>query len=224
MANLQPRYDKSGKPVDFYEPEMLISILDALEDEPIKWRVLVHLLVMSGARRGEILGLRWSGVDFENCQIHVEQNVLYSVERGVYLDTLKTDNADRFISLPAETMSLLRQYRAWQAEERLRLGEYYKDNGFLFAKDNGEPLHPDSVSGWLDKFSKRHGLPHLHAHAFRHSAASLLIFNNLDDVSLSRRLGHANADFAKKQYGHLLKKRASEKSAAIMGDALLKKA
>ena len=212
------------KEVDFYEPETLISILDALEDEPIKWRVLVHLFVMSGARRGEILGLRWSGVDFENCQIHVEQNVLYSVERGVYLDTLKTDNADRFISLPAETMALLRQYRAWQAEERLRLGEYYKDNGFLFAKDNGEPLHPDSVSGWLDKFSKRHGLPHLHAHAFRHSAASLLIFHNLDDVSLSRRLGHANADFAKKQYGHLLKKRASEKSAAIMGDALLKKA
>lgn len=212
------------KPVDFYEPEMLIAILGALGDEPIKWRTLVHLLVMTGARRGEIVGLRWDSVDFENNQIHIERNVLYSPERGVYVDSLKTDNADRLVSLPAETMSLLRQYRAWQAEERLRLGEYYRDNGFLFTKDNGEPMHPDSVSGWLDKFSKRHGLPHLHAHAFRHSAASLLIFNNLDDVSLSRRLGHANADFAKKQYGHLLKKRASEKSAAIMGDALLKKA
>ena len=79
------------------------------------------------------------------------------------------------------------------------------------------------MSGWLDKFSKRHGFPHLHAHAFRHSAASLLIFNNLDDVSLSRRLGHANADFTKRQYGHLLEK-ANQKSADIMSDALLKKA
>ena len=202
---------------------MLIAILDALEDEPLKWKTLVHLLIMTGARRGEILGLRWSCVDFDNNQIHIDQNILYSTERGVYADSLKTDNADRLVSLPQETMQLLRQYKAWQAEERLRLGEYFRDQGFLFTKDDGSPMHPDSVSGWLDKFSKRHGFPHLHAHAFRHSAASLLIFNNLDDVSLSRRLGHANADFTKRQYGHLLEK-ANLKSAAIMGDALLKKA
>ena len=65
-------------------------------------------------------------------------------------------------------MQLLRQYRAWQSGEMLRLGEYYRRQGFVFSQDNGAPMHPDGVTDWLAKFSKRHGLPHINPHAFRH--------------------------------------------------------
>ena len=65
-------------------------------------------------------------------------------------------------------MKLLRKYRAWQNKERLRLGEYCQPQGFVFSQDNGRPMHPDSVTDWLKKFSKRHGLPHVNPHAFRH--------------------------------------------------------
>mgnify|MGYP002338428036 FL=1 len=82
-------------------------------------------------------------------------------------------------------MQLLRQYRAWQNAERLRLGEYYHDQGFLFAQEDGKPMHPDSITSWLAKFSKRHGLPHINHHAFRHTMASLLYFNGVDSVSIS---------------------------------------
>ena len=61
-----------------------------------------------------------------------------------------------------------------QAEERLRLGEYYQNQDFVFSQDSGKPMHPDSVTDWLKKFSKRHGLPHINAHAFRHTMASML--------------------------------------------------
>ena len=95
-------------------------------------------------------------VDFEQNRVHICNNVVYASDRGVYEETPKTDTSQRYITLPAETMQLLRKYRAWQNAERLRLGEYYRDQGFVFTQDNGNPIHPDSVTGWMDKFSKRH--------------------------------------------------------------------
>lgn len=75
------------------------------------------------------LGLKWCAVDFAGNRVHVCNNVLYSPDVGIYEDTPKTATSDRWVTLPAETMQLLRQYRAWQNAERLRLGEYYQDQG-----------------------------------------------------------------------------------------------
>ena len=120
------------KEVNYFQSEQVTAIRAALEREPIKWKTLVHLLLITGARRGESLGLKWDKVDFEGNRLHICNNVLYTVDRGVYEDTPKTATSDRFITLPDETMRLLRQYRAWQSEERLRLGSYYQDHAFLF--------------------------------------------------------------------------------------------
>lgn len=58
--------------------------------EPLKWRVIVYLLIDTGARRGEIMGLKWSSIDFGANQIVIENNLLYSPDIGVYNDTPKT--------------------------------------------------------------------------------------------------------------------------------------
>lgn len=177
--------------VNYFQPEQVEAIRDALEQEPIKWRIITHLFLITGARRGEILGLKWNKVDFEQNRIHICNNVLYSLDRDIYESTPKTDTSNRYVTLPLETMKLLRKYRALQNEERLRLGEYYQYQGFVFSQDNGKPMHPDGVTTWLDRFSKRHDLPHINPHAFRHTMASMLYFNGVDSVSISKRLGHA---------------------------------
>ena len=79
-------------------------------------------------------------------EVCICNNVQYSPDRGIYEDTPKTERSKRYIVLPVETMQLLRQYRAWQSGEILRLGEYYRRQGFVFSQDNGAPMHPDSVS------------------------------------------------------------------------------
>ncbi len=211
------------KEVNYFQPEQVAAIREALELEPIKWKTLVHMLLIIGARRGEVLGLKWDKVDFEGNRVHICNNVLYSVDRGIYEDTPKTSTSDRFITLPAETMQLLRQYRAWQNGERLRLGEYYQHQGFVFSQDNGKPMHPDSVTDWLKKFSKRHGLPHVNAHAFRHTMASMLYFNGVDSVSISKRLGHAQVSTTANIYAHVMAE-ADQKNADILADVFLKKA
>ena len=213
----------SQRDVSYFEPKQVTAIREALELEPIKWRTLVHLLLITGARRGEILGLKWDKVDFSSNQVYICNNVLYSADVGIYEDTPKTERSKRYVSLPAETMQLLKQYRAWQNGERLRLGEYYQDQGFVFAQDTGGPMHPDSVTTWLSRFSKRHGLPHVNAHAFRHTMASMLYFNGVDSVSISKRLGHAQVSTTANIYAHVMEA-ADKKNADILADVFLKKA
>lgn len=97
--------------VNYFQPEQVAAIRDALEDEPLRWKTLVHLFLITGARRGEILGLKWDKVDFSANRLYICNNILYSPDRGIYEDTPKTSTSCRFISLPAETMQLLRQYK-----------------------------------------------------------------------------------------------------------------
>ena len=216
-----PKADR--KEINYFQPEQVELIRAALETEPIKWRTLVHLLLISGARRGEVLGLKWNKVDFDGNRIYICNNILYSSDIGIYEDTPKTERSKRYISLPSETMQLLRKYKIWQSSERLRLGEYYQNQDFVFAQDNGKPMHPDSVTDWLDKFSKRHGLPHINPHAFRHTMASILYFNGADSVSIAKRLGHAQVSTTANIYAHVIED-ADKKSADILADVFLKKA
>ena len=211
------------KEVNYFQPEEIAAIRDALESEPIKWKMITHLFLITGARRGEILGLKWSAVDFQGNRIHIENSILYEPDRGIYQDTPKTETSVRWIALPSETMQLLKRYRAWQIEDSLQFGESFKDQGFLFAQDNGRPMHPDSVTDWLGKFSKRHGLPHINPHAFRHTMASMLYFSGVDSVSISKRLGHAQVSTTANIYAHVIEE-ADQKNADILASVFLKNA
>lgn len=134
-----------------------------------------------------------------------------------------TETSARSIIVPADAMKLLKEYWAWQNEERLRLGEYYQYQGFVFSQDNGAPMHPDSVTDWLSKFSERHGLPHINPHAFRHTMASVLFFNHADSVSVSKRLGHAQVSTTENIYAHIIEE-ADQSNADILEEIFLKKA
>lgn len=211
------------KEVNYFQPEQVHAISSALDNEPIKWKMLVHLFLITGARRGEILGLKWDKIDFDNNQLYICNNVLYSPDIGIYESTPKTDTSKRFVSLPAETMQLLKKYKTWQLSERLRLGVYYEDNNFVFTQDNGKPMHPDSVTDYLNKFSKKYNLPHINPHAFRHTMASMLYYNGVDSVSISKRLGHAQVSTTANIYAHVMES-ADKKNAEILSDIFLKKA
>lgn len=214
-----PKAEK--KEPNYFQPEQVAAIRDALDTEPIKWRMITHLFLITGARRGEIIGLKWDKVDFINSKIYICTDVLYRSDIGIYEDTPKTERSKRFVALPAETMLLLRQYQAWQKQERLRLGSYYVNQGFVFCRDDGGPMHPDSVTSWLSGFSKRHGLPHVNPHAFRHTMASLLYFNHVDTVSISKRLGHSQVSTTANIYAHVIEA-ADQQNADLLSDIFLK--
>ena len=207
--------------VNYFQPEDITHILEALEEEPIKWRTATHLLLITGCRRGEIMGLRWDRVDFERHQIRIDTNLLYSPKRGIYTDTTKTTGSTRFIKLPTETMELLKEYRSWYEDFRTQMGDRWTDTGFLFVREDGRPMIPDSLTAWTRKFAERHGLPHINPHAFRHTMASILINNGADIVSVSKRLGHSKTSTTTDIYSHVIAE-ADEQAGECLAEVMLR--
>ena len=125
--------------------------------------------------------------------------------------------------LPTQTMDLLRQYKKWYFELRMANGDRWENSGFMFVQDNGKPINPTSITSYCRKFGKKYGINHCHPHKFRHSYASTLIFNHMDDVCLARSLGHSRPSTTKNLYGHVMD-RAQERSASIIENAYLNQA
>ena len=211
----------SRKTPNYFQPEEITAILEALDMEPEKWRVLTHLLVVTGCRRGEIAGLKWDHVDLDHGRLEISVNLCYSKERGIYETTTKTDAA-RFVNIPSETVALLRHYRATQARLQLANGDRWHSTGYLFTQDNGEPMNPTSITAWLNKFSKKHGLPHINPHAFRHSVASILIANGTDIVTVSKQLGHSQVSTTGDVYAHIIEE-AKAQATECIADIMLRR-
>lgn len=211
---------KEKTEVGTFQTSELIAIREAAAQEPIKWQMLIHLLMITGCRRGEIVGLKWDRVNWEESSIHIDTTLLYTPDMGVYESTTKT-GAERTIKLPKETMELLREYRLWQLETRLALGDRWQESPYVFTGECGGHMAPDTVSGYLSRFEKKYSLPHIHAHKFRHSMASVLYFSGADPVSISKRLGHAQVSTTQNIYSHLIEQ-ADTQSAERIADAIFR--
>lgn len=206
---------------EFFEIEEVIAIGKALSEEPLKWQAITNLMIDTGARRGEIMGLKWNSVDLKQCEITIENNLQYTPEKGIYDETPKTDEC-RTISISKPVAALLGELRKEQLQEQLRLGTYWIQTEYCFVNDRGEVLHPDSINTWLSDFSKRHNLPHIHPHKFRHTQASILYYAGLDPVTISNRLGHSDVSTTQNIYSHLLKG-ADHKASSVMEKLLYDK-
>ena len=211
---------KKRSTVDTYQTDELIRIRQAADKEPIKWQLAVHLLMITGCRRGKIVGLKWPKVNWEDSSITIDCALTYTPDRGVYESTTKTEDV-RIIKLPKETMDLLRDYRRWQLEMRLAMGDRWHASEYVLTSEKGGPMSPDTLSSFLRKFERRHDLPHIHAHKFRHSMASILYYSGADPVSISKRLGHAQVSTTQDMYSHLIRQ-ADTQSAERIADAIFR--
>lgn len=202
--------------MDIFEPEEIQAILTALQTEPLKWQVMTNLLIATGARRGEIMGLRWERVDWEHNQIYLCENRIYTAQSGAISTTLKTGE-NRYVSVAPTVMALLARWKEEQDAFFSHLG--ITPSGYVLTAENGQPMHPDSPTDWLYKFAKRHNLPSIHPHKFRHTQASLLIAEGVDILTVSKRLGHSKVSTTLDVYSHVLSK--SDAAASDVLDSLL---
>lgn len=211
------------KAPNYFQPETISEILKALEAEPLKWQLITHMLLVTGCRRGEIMGLKWDKVDFKTNRVKIDRELIISKSKGVHESTTKTNDI-RYLTLPTETMVLLRKYKREQLRLQLANGDRWIDSGYVFTQDNGDHMNPDSVTGWLYGFSRRHGLPHINPHAFRHTVASVLLANGTDIVTVAAQLGHASASTTENFYAHIIDENKAKASECIADILLRKKA
>ena len=159
-------------------------------------------------------GLKRSKFDLEKRRLKVDTALLNSTKIGVYETTTKTGN-QRYIPLPEETFALLKRYRISQMEMQLANGDRWVQTDYVFTQSDGSPIRPDTITQWLAKFSKRKGLPHINPHAFRHTAASVLIAQGTDVVTVSKTLGHTKVSTTEDIYSHVIEDCKQQASNAL---------
>lgn len=209
----KPRKDevKASGPLA-YTPSEVQKIVAGLEREPLKWRALVHLLIDTGIRRGECCALQWKNIDFATGAVSIRGNLCYTKTKGVYLDTPKNSHL-RTVYVGDRTLALLRQLRVEQAKKSI--------SAYVFTQEaSPEPMHPQSPTRYLKKFSVRYGVPDLHPHKLRHTFASIAITNGADIASVSEALGHSDKAVTLRMYTHADQESISQ-AAQIVREAVI---
>ena len=212
-----PKVDK--KEARYLDEYQAMDLLNCLESESLQHKTMITLLLYSGMRRGELCGLEWNDIDFDNCIIDINKSSQYLPDRGIYKDETKNDTSNRLIKIPPFVLQLLSEHRKAQFMERFRLGDQWTDSNKLFTQWNGLPIHPDTVTGWFKEFIKKNNLPDITLHSLRHTNASLMIANGVDLRTVSKRLGHAQVSTTTNIYSHAIKS-ADERAADVLGDIL----
>ncbi len=209
--------------VEFLDENGIADLLAALPDAPVQLSVITQIALFTGARRGEICGLRWSDIDLDAGVMAINRNLSYIAHRGTIFDYPKTKKSRRCIRLSDDCIKLLEDYKQWQTRERLKVGTYWQQsitieggkivrNDLLFTKPDGKPIDPNVVSSWFPVFLREHGLPPCRFHSLRHSNAALLIAAHVPATTVAGRLGHAQVSTTTNIYAGFI--RSSDAAAA----------
>ena len=142
-----------------YTPEQAQKFISLLDNEPLKYRTFFNLLIYSGFRRGEMLGLEWKDVDFENNIISVRRTSNYTNKKGTYTDTTKTRKSQRTLKFPQEIMDMLKEYKNEQDMQALKCGDKWVETDRLYTKWNGEPMNTGTPYEWLKGYCERMNVP-----------------------------------------------------------------
>ena len=178
-----------------------------------------YLALLTGMRRGEVLGLQWDDVDFARSRLRVRNNLVEVRGEGTAgkqhagkatvssvrarIQTPKTDASRRTVVFSPGTMSKLKEHQAQQRREQAAAVEAWQGQGFVFASELGGPTDPRTLYGWFRTLVKVAGLPPIRIHDLRHTAASLMIRQGISPKTVSDRLGHSDVAFTLRVYAHL---------------------
>ncbi len=174
------------------------------------------LLTLAGLRRSEILGLRWSDVDFEAGTVSVTQGRVIVAGHGTVTGDPKSKRSRRALPMPADVLTALKAFKLRQAEERLGRGTAYPDTGFVAVNADGSPIRPETYSKTFARYAKSAGVPVIRLHDVRHTAATMLLDGGTTPSATAKWLGHDPA-ITLRVYGHVYDDALAAAGAALMG-------
>jgi len=197
----------------WWTPEQLGNFLALTADEPLG--PLFRVAAMTGMRRGEVCGLRWSDVDLDKGRIEVRQQLLALRGELSFSERTKTDHGRRRIDLDPATGAVLKSQRSRRAEHRLAMGAGFQDHDLVFAQPDGTPLDPESVAKVFERRVAKNDLPRIRFHDLRHTHVAHLIAAGEQPLLIARRVGHASSSFTMDRYGHLFETADSQAASAV---------
>lgn len=200
------REDREAEDLKVFTPVQLRTFLGVGGDHRLG--CLFHLAAYTGARRGELLHLRWSDVDLERGRVLIMGS--RSLAGSEVVEGTPKSGRSRSVSIDPETVLVLREHRARQAEERLAAGPLWDDTAdYVFRRATGEPIHPDTPSKLMVRLCARAEVPRRRFHDLRHTHATILLSAGVPPHEVAERLGHADATITLKVYAKVLRERSN---------------
>jgi len=194
------------------EAKQFLELLHQEDEKKMPYIAFFTLLAYTGARKCEILALHWQDIDFDKSTLSINKGYSYSAyHKESYIDTTKTLSSVRVIKLSTVPIEMLKKLQIWQS--------YLIESERLFVDIKNKPMSPWSPNRFLKRFCHRHGLKEVTPHSFRHFAASSMINNCVDVVSVQVVLGHSQPSTTLNLYSQAFKN-ANSKAANAIATAL----
>ena len=210
-----PRKKGDGtKEMQTWTKENLKAFLEAVHDDRLC--PLWHTIAMTGMRRGEAIGLRWSDVDLEGGRLAVRRALIPN-GREVIVSEPKTVKGRRVIALDPGTVEVLKGQAARQLEEQGDWDEAWVETGLVFTQESGAALDPETVTRYFRQAVKKSLLPRIRLHDLRHTHATLALQAGIHPKVVSERLGHANISITLDTYSHAIPAMQEDAAALIAG-------
>jgi len=195
-----PRPQTQAGELRYWTPAELRRFLELCEGHRLE--AAFHLLAMTGARRGEIAGLRWVDVDLDSARITIRQALL-AVGSEVYVSSPKSYRG-RTVDLDQGTVKQLVAHRERQLRDKVAFYGDWEDSGYVFTKRDGSPLNPRTLSQAFVWLVENSDLPRIRLHDLRHTHASIAVKAGVPIGVVSERLGHASPEFTLHRYSHVM--------------------
>lgn len=196
------------KDVDYLSPADAQAFLTALQSAPLRWRAIMQIMLYLGLRRGEVCGLQWGDIDFNENTVRVQRNVCYTGAAGVVVGEPKTANSFRTLPAPAAVMATLKEWKAEQETYFREIANTSKTTlvitptAFVFSADLDpySPQFPTHITKKVKQFCKQHDLPDVSPHDLRHTCGSLMLESGVNLKAVQQFLGHEDAETTLKFY------------------------
>lgn len=165
---------------------------------------LYHLAISTGMRQGELLGLLWTDLDWNNQTLLIQRQLRKIPGKGLSFQPPKTKYGRRMINLGSNTIERLREHQDLAQKERVKAGIRWQENNIIFPSKVGTPLDQRNLHRDFKSLIKVAGLPDIRFHDLRHTSASIMLNHGVPVIVVSRRLGHSKPSITLDIYGHMI--------------------
>ncbi|MFO1441785.1 site-specific integrase [Bacillus sp. Bva_UNVM-123] len=180
------------------QTKQFLKLLGSQNIDPI-----FELIIFTGMRRGEALGLKWEDIDFQKGKIRVVRSLAKTIEKGLFLKDVKTQSSKRQISISAYLLNKLLQHKEEQSNHKKNFKETYNDQGMVFSTFEGGFKDPRNLLRDFNRLINQSGLPKITIHDLRHLHATQLMINGINPKVVQERLGHSRVAVTLDLYSHV---------------------
>ncbi len=208
LKQIEVSFQRAEHKVTSINRDVMLSFMEYIRDTD--YYLPFYIATQTGLRRGEVLGLTWDNIDFENKKLTVNKALVKLKKSDLKLMETKTSSSKRTILMTQSLVDILKEAKAIKGEKRKHYGEYYySGEDFVCSREDGYPIRPDSLSNQILRLSESFGA-NITFHMTRHTHATNLLESDINIKVIQNRLGHSNIATTLDIYSHVTEQMEEE--------------